>query len=120
MDYGQRAVEFLRHIEVRDVGAARPYLADRTRFVFPRGAEFEDLEACLADRHSRYERAHKNIERVDVLEPAPGHAIVYVVGTLQGTRLDGTTYSGVRFVDRFTFEDGRIAAQEVWNDLAFV
>lgn len=120
MDYGQRAVEFLRHIEVRDVDAARSYLADATRFVFPRGAEFGDLEACLADRHSRYERAHKNIERVDVMERAAGNAVVYVLGTLEGTRLDGTAYSGVRFVDRFTFEDGRITAQEVWNDLTFV
>lgn len=120
MDYGQRAVEFLRHIEHRDVPAAQPFLAKEVRFVFPRGAEFDDLGACLADRHSRYEVAHKNIERVDVVETDPGRAVVYVLGTLEGTRLDGTPYAGVRFIDRFTFDEGLIVAQDVWNDLVFV
>ena len=120
MGFEERAVAFLRKIEVRDVAEARQYLAADARFVFPRGAEFADLDACLADRHTRYQRAHKNIERVDVLSTGPEAAVVYVVGTLEGSRLDGTSFSGVRFIDRFTFKDGAIVLQEVWNDLTFV
>lgn len=99
---------------------ALPFLAPSPRFIFPRGAEFTDLASCLADRHARYARAHKEIERVDVVDRGPGAAIVYVLGTLHGERLDGTPFAGARFIDRFTFEEGRIAAQEVWNDLSLV
>jgi hypothetical protein len=45
---------------------------------------------------------------------------VYVYGTLEGERLDGTPISGVRFIDRLTFHAGRIVQQDVWNDLSFV
>lgn len=119
-DLANRAIAFLRHIEARDVASASQLLGQETRFVFPRGAEFDDLDACLADRHSRYARAHKRIDGTDLVITQPQHGVVYVYGTLEGTRLDGTPFSGVRFIDRLTFEAGLIVRQEVWNDLTFV
>jgi hypothetical protein len=41
---------------------------------------------------------------------------VYVLGTLHGRWLDGRTFEGIRFVDRFEIRDGKIRSQEVWND----
>ena len=45
---------------------------------------------------------------------------VYCFGTLQGERLDGTPYSGIRFIDRFTVREGRLVDQQVWNDMGEV
>lgn len=119
-DLADRAIEFLRLIEQQDVAAASSYLAPRTRFIFPKGAEFDDLAACLADRHRRYTRAHKNIDGTDTVDVGQGKNVVYVFGTLEGSRIDGTPFARVRFIDRFTFEYGQIVLQEVWNDLTFV
>ena len=33
---------------------------------------------------------------------------------------DGTPYSGIRFIDRFTVRDGKLVDQNVWNDMAEV
>ena len=33
---------------------------------------------------------------------------------------DGAAFSGIRFIDRFTVADGKLADQTVWNDLAEV
>jgi hypothetical protein len=34
--------------------------------------------------------------------------------------LDGTAFSGIRFIDRFEVAGGLIRRQDVWNDLAEV
>ena len=115
-----KAIDFLRLIEERDVASALLYLAPTARFIFPRGAEFDDLAECLADRHSRYTRAHKSIEGTDIVDRGEGQSVVYVFGTLDGSQVDGTAFSGVRFIDRFTFDSDQIVRQEVWNDLTFV
>jgi hypothetical protein len=33
---------------------------------------------------------------------------------------DGTPFEGIRFIDRFTIRDGKLADQLVWNDIAEV
>lgn len=42
--------------------------------------------------------------------------IVYVRGTLHGRWLDGSGFTGIRFVDRFEIRNGLIGRQDVWND----
>ncbi len=37
---------------------------------------------------------------------------------LAGEWPDGTPFDGIRFIDRFELADGKLARQEVWNDLA--
>jgi hypothetical protein len=44
--------------------------------------------------------------------------VVYCHGTLEGCWLDGTAFSGVRFIDRFLVQGGLLVSQDVWNDLA--
>ena len=45
---------------------------------------------------------------------------LYYIGALHGELNDGSPYSGIRFVDRFTVRDGRLVDQMVWNDMAEV
>ena len=65
----------------------------------------------------RYQRAAKTYDRTDVCM-VDGRTVVYWMGTLHGTWLDGTPFAGIRFIDRFELADGRIQRQDVWNDMA--
>ncbi|HEU5300303.1 MAG TPA: hypothetical protein VFW08_12485, partial [bacterium] len=59
----------------------------------------------------------KTFEEWDVAVRRDGTAIVISTGTLSGENLHGVRFEGVRYIDRFVLRDGRIVAQQVWNDL---
>jgi hypothetical protein len=105
--------EYLAAMERRDLAAAKRFLAPGFFMVFPGGARFDSLEQLVESARGRYRSAKKTYERFDTFD-----AGVYCFGTLHGELLDGTPYSGVRFIDRFTVRDGKLVDQRVWNDLA--
>jgi len=39
-----------------------------------------------------------------------------VRGTLYGRWLDGSSFEGIRFIDRIEIRDGLVVRQDVWND----
>jgi len=104
---------YLDAMERRDLAAAKALLAPGFFMVFPGGRRFDSLEALVEWARGRYRSARKTYERYD----AAGD-VIYCFGTLNGERLDGTRYSGIRFIDRFTVREGRLVDQQVWNDLA--
>jgi hypothetical protein len=108
---------YLRLMEARDLEAASAYLVDEVTIVFPGGRTFTSLAEQVASSAGRFRGVTKTFERVDVAS-APGRDVVYVFGTLGGEALDGSTFEGIRFIDRFVLEDGLIVSQMVWNDLA--
>ena len=119
-DTPARIVEaFLRALENRDPRAAG-FVAPGARIVFPGGHEFRSLEKLAAWAFTRYRSVRKTLERIDELPvDERGVTTVYVYGTLEGVWLDGSAFSGIRFVDRFEIDDaGLIVDQKVWNDLA--
>jgi hypothetical protein len=48
---------------------------------------------------------------------APGFHMVFPGNKRFGELPDGTPYSGIRFIDRFTVRDGKLVDQNVWNDM---
>jgi len=115
------AIDLVRHylatMERRDLAAAQAMLAPDFVMIFPGGKRFTQLSALVDWAKQRYRSALKEYERFDVT-PTPEGGIVYCYGTLHGELLDGTPYSGVRFIDRFTVAGGKLADQMVWNDMA--
>ena len=81
----------------------------------PGGKRFESLEQLVESAKGRYRSAKKTYEKYESSSNS-----VYCFGTLHGELLDGTPYSGIRFIDRFTVRDGRLVDQMVWNDMAEV
>ena len=65
----------------------------------------------------RYQSVAKTYAQFDECW-TPGGATVYCAGTLSGVWLDGTAFSGIRFIDRFEVAGGLLVRQDVWNDLA--
>lgn len=110
------ATEFLAAMEERDISRARTYLADTVSMRFP-NAEYASLDAMIASAGGRYRWVKKRITASESFT-ADGADVVYVRGTLYGENLHGQPFEGIRFIDRFEFRDGKIVAQDVWNDLA--
>ena len=110
---------YLAAMERRDLAAAQAMLAPGFVMTFPGGKRFARLGELVDWAKHRYRSALKEYERFDVVLTTEG-GIVYCYGTLRGELLDGTPYSGVRFIDRFTVAGGMLADQMVWNDMAEV
>ena len=108
---------FLRLTEARDLEAASAHLGDEVTIVFPGGRTFTSLAEQVESSAGRFRRVTKTFERFDVTSDAD-RDVVYVSGTLGGEALDGSSFEGIRFIDRFVLEDGLIVSQMVWNDLA--
>jgi len=106
---------YLDAMERRDLGAARSFLAPGFCMVFPGNKRFDALEQLVESAKGRYRSARKTYERYETAGDA-----VYCFGTLHGELLDGSPYSGIRFIDRFTVRAGKLVDQNVWNDMAEV
>jgi hypothetical protein len=106
---------YLDAMERRDLATAKSFLAPSFHMLFPGSARFDSLEELVESAKKRYRSAKKKYERYE----AAGDAM-YCFGTLYGELLDGTPYSGIRFIDRFTVKDGKLVDQMVWNDMAEV
>jgi ketosteroid isomerase-like protein len=112
--------DYLAAMERRDLAAAKAMLAPDFAMTFPGGKRFETLEALVEWAKPRYKRALKSYDHFDVAPQDDKSAVVYCFGTLRGELNDGSPYSGVRFIDRFTVRDGKLADQRVWNDMGEV
>ena len=66
-----------------------------------------------------YNSVRKPSEQFVALVDEHGRDGVLTWGTRSGADLDGEPFEGVRYADLFILnEDGQIAEQDVWNDLA--
>lgn len=108
---------FLERMQARDLAAAARALAPQFEMVFPGGQVMHQLEELVRWASLRYRRVAKTYAQFDECWTGDG-AVVYCSGSLDGEWLDGTAFSGIRFIDRFEVADGLIVRQGVWNDLA--
>lgn len=108
---------FLETMQARDLAAARNFLAPGFSMTFPGAAPMSDLEQLVGWAKGRYQSVAKTYERFEECW-GEGFTTVYCSGTLSGTWLDGSRFEGIRFIDRFEVEAGRLRRQDVWNDLA--
>lgn len=109
---------FLDAMENRDLPAATACLADGFTMQFPGSATMTQLNELIEWSKPRYSKVSKTYDRFDVMVCDGSTSIVYCIGTLSGVWRDGTTFSGIRFIDRFEVADGKITQQDVWNDMA--
>ena len=108
---------FLQAMQARDLPRAQGFLAPGFVMCFPGGARFNTLEDLVAWGRTRYQGVTKQFERFDECWVSEG-TVVYCQGTLEGHWLDGSAFSGIRFIDRFLVQGGQLVRQDVWNDLA--
>lgn len=112
--------DYLAAMEARDLETARAMLGDGFAMTFPGTAPMHRLEELIDWSRPRYRFVTKTYEGFDAMQGAGDAAIVYCRGTLQGEYHDGSTFEGIRFIDRFEITGGQITRQDVWNDMAEV
>ena len=115
-DASTLVLDYLAAMQARELDRARGMLADNFSMTLPGGHNFTTLESLTQWAATRYTKIEKTIERHEECILPDGVA-VYVYGTLNGVWLNGETFSGVRFIDRFTVCSGLLQDQLVWNDL---
>lgn len=114
---------FLGAMEDRDLARARPFLTQGFTMTFPGGVCFTQLEDLVAWSKPRYRFVNKRYSRFEqgLASDGSGRQSVTCFGTLGGEWPDGTAFDGIRFCDWFLLgADGKLLAQEVWNDMALV
>ena len=111
------ARHFIQCLEARDLEGADALRASGCVFEFPGPNRFASVRDQVAWSRDRYRSVRKTIHRCDQASVADG-AIVTMIGTLAGAWPDGTAFAGIRFIDRFHIQGGRIQSLMVWNDLA--
>lgn len=111
--------DFLDTMEARDLDKARTFLTDDFVMTFPTGRRMADLSDLVEWSATRYRFVTKTYDRFDTAATLDG-PVVYCFGTLRGEWPDGTPFDNVRFIDRFALRDGKLAVQDVWNDLEAV
>ena len=104
-------------MEKRDLIKAKSFLAEGFQMEFPGGEIFTDLSELVDWGKKRYKSVTKDYEHFDELY-IDNIKIVYCYGFLSGNWLNGSSFSGIRFIDRFMIKDDQIFDQKVWNDLS--
>ncbi|MDU8925941.1 nuclear transport factor 2 family protein [Alisedimentitalea sp. MJ-SS2] len=119
-DPTQIVKDYLAAMEARELDKARAMLGDGFTMTFPGTAPMRTLEELIEWSKPRYKFVTKTYDGFDALHSAGDAAIVYCRGILQGEYHDNSPFEGIRFIDRFEIEDGKITRQDVWNDMAEV
>lgn len=108
---------YLDAMEARDLDLARTYLGADFAMTFPGGVTFKRPEELVEWSRDRYRSVRKVYDLIDETQGEAG-PVVYCSGRLQGEWPDGSSFSDIRFIDRFELRDGKIVDQQVWNDLS--
>lgn len=108
---------FLGHLGNRDLQAASAMLSPQFQLTVSGGHEFRKLEEFAAFSKGRNGPTVKHRERYEGFE-SDGTAVVYSLGYMSGSWLDGTEFDRVRYVDRFELRNGLIEKMDVWSDMA--
>lgn len=117
MDASSLVREYLNAMEKRELDKAKEFLSESFNMTFPGGNVFTTLQQLVDWSKTRYQSIGKTYDRFD--ESHDGNqSIVYCFGTLSGVWLNGSRFSGIRFIDRFEVVNGFIQSQLVWNDIA--
>ena len=111
------AATYLRTMEAGGLETAKKMLGPGFSLTFPGDRRYSDLESRIADAQLRYRNVRKVFEIFDELE-TPDGTVVYSIGTLTGEWLDGSSFSGIRYIDRFLVSDSKFIDMRVWNDMS--
>lgn len=116
-DAAQIVRDYLAAMDARDLERAQSLLGDGFQMTFPGTAPMTTLQELIDWSKPRYNFVKKTFDGFDT---SGDGRVVYCRGTLYGEWPDGAAFEGIRFIDRFEVENGKIIRQDVWNDMGEV
>ena len=115
------AVDVVKHffdaMSRRDFAAMEQVMAPNFKMTVSGGQVFTHPRDFAANSGKRQKSARKTTDRYDEIPNANG-AVVFAIGSMAGEWNDGSTYSNVRYIDRFEIQNGKIVDMNVWSDMA--
>ena len=108
---------FLDALGRRDLDAANEHLGNGFRMIVTGGHVFTSPGEFAAFSKGRHKGAKKITDTYDIIQDADS-TVVYAMESMSGTWNDGTTFEGVRYIDRFEVAHGKIVDMRVWSDMA--
>ena len=108
---------FLEASMASDPVRAATFMSEDVKITFTGGRVMPDPLTITAFNGSRYAWVKKALGNFDWMDRGD-HTVVYSNGTLYGEWLDGRSFSGNRYLDRFEVRNGEITRMDVWNDSA--
>lgn len=109
--------KFLDAMGKRDFATMETVIAPNFKMTVTGGSVFTHPREFAAQSKGRQKSAIKTTDRYDEIPTANG-MIVYSIGSMAGEWNNGTSYSGVRYIDRFEVVNGKIADMNVYSDMA--
>ena len=108
---------FLDAMSRRDFTTMESLMAPEFKMTVSGGYVFKHPREFAAQSGKRQKSARKTTDRYDQIPTADG-GVVFAMGSMAGEWLNGTTYSGVRYIDRFEIKNGKIVDMNVWSDMS--
>jgi hypothetical protein len=108
---------FLEALGRRDMVEVDGLLGPGFRMIVSGGHVFTSPAEFAAFSKARHIRAKKTTDRYDAM-PGDDCIVVYAMGSMAGTWNDGTTFEGVRYIDRFEVAHDKIVDMRVWSDMS--
>ena len=108
---------FLDAMRRRDFAAMEKLMAPEFKMTVSGSSVFKHPREFAAQSGKRQKSARKTTDRYDEIPTVDG-GVVFAMGSMAGEWLNGTTYSGVRYIDRFEVKHGKIVDMNVWSDMS--
>lgn len=108
---------FLDAMSRRDFAAMEQLMAPEFKMTVSGGAVFKHPREFAAQSGKRQKSARKTTDRYDEIPTTDG-GVVFAMGSMAGEWLNGQTYTGIRYVDRFEIKNGKIVDMNVWSDMS--
>jgi ketosteroid isomerase-like protein len=108
---------FLEGMSRRDFTAMEAVMAPNFKMTVTGGSAFSHPREFAAQSKGRQKSAIKTTDKYEEIPTGKG-AIVYSIGSMAGEWNNGTKYAGVRYIDRFEIENGKIVDMNVYSDMA--
>ena len=108
---------FLDAMSRRDFATMEKLMAPEFKMTVSGGHVFKHPREFAAQSGKRQKSARKTTDRYDEI-PIPNGGVVFAMGSMAREWLNGETYAGVRYIDRFEIKDGKIVDMNVWSDMS--
>jgi len=108
---------FLDAMGRRDFAAMEQLMAPEFKMTVTGGQVFKHPREFAAQSGKRQKSARKTTDRYDEIPTADG-GVVFAIGSMAGEWLNGDTYTGIRYIDRFEIRNSKIVDMNVWSDMS--
>ncbi|MBK6597864.1 MAG: hypothetical protein IPG25_08190 [Proteobacteria bacterium] len=113
---------FMHELAARNLDAATAVLTTDFKMTATGGHVFTrlaDFAAFSRQRNRGVKKTDLGMDACFLSEAEHGpQVVVYIFGTMAGEWVDGIAFANVRYLDRFVVRGARIAAMDIYSDMA--